>query len=317
MKLTALDPIYLDKRHINKLKKIGQVLIFEDLPKNKDELLERIKDADIVITASVNIDSEVIRQCKSLKLLCLACSGYNRIDIKTCNKLGITVTNTPYYATGAVSEHTFALLLSLIKKIRESDQHVRAGGFQRKAFRLLQLEGKVFGIVGTGKIGSRVARIANCFGCRIIANTLHPSYERAKEIGVTYVELPELLKESDIISLHVPLNSSTIDLINYKEFKFMKKKPILINTSRGKVINHRALVWALSKRVISGAGLDVLPFEPPNKEDQLFKFPNIVFSPHVAFCTPEALKNCADTVLDNIESFINGNPKNKVTSCQE
>jgi len=189
---------------------------------------------------------------------------------------------------------------------------VRSGRFNQKDLYLLQLSGKVFGIIGTGKIGSRVARIADSFGCKVIATTLHPSVERGRRLGVKYVELTSLLKESEIISLHVPLTPSTVDLISYKEFSLMKKKPILINTSRGKVINHRALVQALSKGIISGAGLDVLPYEPPHKGDPLLKFSNVIFSPHNAFCTPEALENCADTVIANIESFINGRLKNRV-----
>lgn len=314
MKLIILDPIYFNKKHINKLRKIGQVLIFDDLPKTKDEVLQRVKDADIIITASVDISGEILEQCKSLKMICLACSGYNRIDLDTCNELGIVVTNVPSYATEAVAEHTFTLLLALMKKIKEGDQHVRRGRFNREELHLLQLNGKVFGIVGTGRIGTQVARIANSFGCKVIANTLHPSLERAKKIGVSYVTLGKLLRESNIISLHVPLNPSTINLINYKEFRLMKKNPILINTSRGKVINYDALVEALSKGSISGAGLDVLPYEPPQKGDTLLRFPNVVFSPHNAFCTPEALENCADTIISNIESFINAKPTNVVSN---
>ena len=314
MKLTILDPIYFNKNHIDKLKKIAQVLIFDDLPKTKDEILQRIKDADIIITASVDINGEILKQCERLKLICLACSGYNRVDLDTCDDLGIIVTNIPSYATEAVAEHALALLLALMKKIREGDKHVRRGRFNRKELRLLQLNGKIFGIIGTGRIGGRVAKIANSFGCKVIATTLHPSIERAKKLGVRYVKLAELLRESHIISLHAPLNASTIDLISYKEFRLMKKKPILINTSRGKVINHDALVQALSKGSIAAAGFDVLPHEPPQKGDPLLKFSNVVFSPHNAFCTPEALENCAGTIVDNIESFINGRTMNKVSN---
>lgn len=314
MKLTVLHPAHFRKSHIDRLRKIGRVSIFKDLPDSNEEILSRIKDAEIIITSSVNIGKDIIDKCRSLRMISLACSGYNRIDIKACNKAGIIVTNAPDYSTEAVSEHVFALLLSLIKKIRETDRLVRQGIFDRRAFKLSQLKGKIFGIIGTGRIGSRVAKLANCFGCKVIANTLHPSLKRTKEIGVKYVKLPFLLKNSDIISLHIPLNSSTADLIGRKEFDCMKKRPILINTSRGKIINHDALVRALSKKLISGAGLDVLPYEPPAKGDALLKFPNVVFSPHNAFCTPEAINSCADIVVENIESFIKGLPKNKVTA---
>lgn len=275
--------------------------------------MQRIKDADIVITASVDINGKIIKQCKSLKLVCLACSGHNRIDIDACNELGIVVTNVPSYATDSVGEHTFALLLTLIKKMREGDQNVRRGRFNRRDFCLTELKGKVFGIIGTGRIGSRVAKIANSFGCKVIANTLHPTIERGRQLGVQYMGLTNLLKQSDVISLHIPLNESTVDLINYKEFRIMRKRPILINTSRGKVINHKALVSALSKGLISAAGLDVLSYEPPSRNnDSILRFSNVVFSPHNAFCTPESLEKCAETVVANIESFVNGSPKNIV-----
>ena len=187
---------------------------------------------------------------------------------------------------------------------------MRSGRFDRKEFRLLQLSHKVFGIIGTGRIGSRVARIANCFNCKIIAHTLHPSVERGRKLGVRYVKFRNLLKESDIISLHIPLNKSTANLISYKEFSLMVKRPILINTSRGKIINHKALIRALERSLISGAGLDVFPDEPPRQNDPLLKFSTLVFSPHNAFCTTEALERCADTVLTNIASFINDTPQN-------
>jgi lactate dehydrogenase-like 2-hydroxyacid dehydrogenase len=317
MKLIILDPIYFHKEHINRLKKIGKVLMYKTAPKRKKEILRRIKNADVVVTASININGKIIMQCKSLKMICLACSGYNRIDIDACEDLGIAVTNVPSYATDPVAEHTFALLLSLMKKIREADCHVRKGRFNRRDFCLTQLKGKVFGIIGTGRIGSRVAKIANTFGCRVIANTLRPSIKRGKQMRVKYMRLTKLLIQSDIISLHVPLNESTIDLIHYKEFSNMRKRPILINTSRGKIINHSALVNALSKSLISGAGLDVLPYEPPKKDDPILQFNNVVFSPHNAFCTPEALEKCAETVVANIESFIKGKPKNMINQPKE
>lgn len=313
MKLIVLDPLYLNKRHISKLKKIGRTKVYKTFPNSEKEILQRIKNANIVITFSPKFNGELLQQCRSLKMLCLACSGCDRVDIDACNKLGIIVTNVPSYATEAVAEHTFALLLTLMKKIREGDQRVRRGDFNRKVIYLSQLYGKVFGIIGTGRIGSLVVKIANCFGCKAIATTLHPSIDRENRLGVKYVDLDDLLRESDIISLHLPLTPLTDDLINFKEFSLMKKRPILINTSRGKIINHSALVQALSKDMISGAGLDVLPpYEPPQKEDLLLRFPNVVFSPHNAFCTPEALEHRANIVIANIEAFIKGEPQNMV-----
>ncbi len=317
MKLVILDPIYFHERHIERLKQFGGVLIYNDLPRNNKEILDRIKDSDVIITASVDLNGEVLKQCRRLKLICLACSGYDRIDIDSCDRLGIKVANVPFYATEAVAEHTFALLLAIMKRIKAGDERVHRGVFSRKGLIPMQLKGKVFGILGTGRIGCRVAKIANCFECNVIATTLHPSVERAEKIGVKYVDLETLLKESDIISIHVSLNPSTIDLLGFQEFSLMKKNPILINTSRGKVINHRALVQALSKEIIFGAGLDVLPYEPPLKHDPLLRFPNVVITPHNAFRTPEALEDRADTVVANIESFVEGKPKNVIYNLNQ
>ncbi|KPK99045.1 MAG: hypothetical protein AMJ95_01120 [Omnitrophica WOR_2 bacterium SM23_72] len=311
MKLVVLDPVYFNEQHISELKRLGEIIRYNDFPKT-NKVFHRIKEANIIITASAHINSYLLRNCKFLKMICLASTGYDRIDIETANELGITVTNVPNYAIDAVAEYTFALILVLLKKIREGDRHVRYGEFDWRKFQGIQLKGKVFGIIGTGAIGSRVAQIANCFGCDVVANTLHPSFERERELRVKYTTLETFLKVSDIISLHIPLNASTISLISYKEFEQMEKRPILINTSRGEIIKHDALVWALSKGLISGAGLDVLPYELPRKKSLLFKFQNVVFSPHTAFHTTEALNKCADIVIENIKSFIKGSPQNLI-----
>lgn len=295
------------------LKSMGQVVKYETMPVSEDEALSRIKEADIVVTASFGISERILKQCHSLKMICLACAGYECVDLEACNISGVVVSNIPSYATEAVAEHVFALLLSLMKKTREGDQRVRDGNLDRKGLGLSQLAGKVFGIIGTGRIGSHVARIANSFGCRVIATALHPGPERGKSLGVEYVDFETLLKESDVISIHVPLDRQTVDFIGHNEFRLMRKKPILINTARGKLINHGALVRALSEDMISGAGLDVLPYKSTDKETSLLRFSNVIFSPHNAFCTPEALENRAVTIIANIKSFIAGKPANIVS----
>lgn len=316
MKLAVLGPVYLDKRHIFELEALGKLVMYEG-PGVFFKSAGGIKDADIIISAEAGVNGRIIRQCRHLKLICAASTGYDHIDIKTAGELGIAVTNTPEYAADAVAEHTFALTLAILRKLCEADRRMRAAWFDRKGLRGSQLTGKTFGVIGTGAAGSRVARIANCFGCDTVAFTLNPSLEREKRLGLKYLDLDALLKTSDVISLHIPLNNSTKGMIDRKEFALMRKKPVLINTSREGIIRYRALTEALSKGLISGVGLDT----PPNsfflRRYLLFKFRNIVFSPHTAFYTSEALNKCADTVVENIKSFIKGKPRNLVNKGRD
>lgn len=315
MKIVILDSVYFDDYHMEQLENIGEVVSYTDVASSDAQILSRIKDADIVITASTNISGHILYDCVSLKVISLASTGYNRIDINAANDLGIIVTNTPSYSTPAVAEQTFALLLALLKKVRKSDQYVRNGGYDWRKIRLTQLEGMTFGIVGLGAIGSRVAHIANCFGCKVIASTTCHSWSKLVNNNIVRLfKLDELFAESDIISLHIPLKATTEGLINYRAFDQMKKKPVLINTSRGKIINYDALINALTNGKISGVGLDVFPHEPPEKDDPLLKFSNAVFSPHIAFHTVKSLRKCADIVLSNISAFIEGRPENVVNN---
>lgn len=311
MKLAVLDPVYFERQHISELRTLGDIVRYSNRPRFL-EVFQSVKEADIIITAETSVDGNMLRRCKFLKLVCVASTGYDHVDIKTASELGVTVTNVPGYATDAVAEHTFALILALLRKICLGDRHMRRGEFRRKKFQGTQLKGKTFGIIGTGAIGARVAQLANCFGCNVVASTLNPSIEREKRLGLKYVSFDTLLKVSDVISLHIPLNHLTKRMIGYKEFTQMEKKPILINTSRKGIIIYDALVKALSKGLISGAGLDALPRSFFLRKHLLFKFQNVIFSPHVAFYTHEALNKCADTIVDNIKSFIKGEPKNLV-----
>ena len=314
VKIVVLDWVYFERCHMERLRSFGKLVVYDDIANTDVEVIRRINEADIVITASTNISRHILYNCQSLKMISLACTGHNRIDINAAIELGINVTNVPSYATSAVAEHTFALLFALLKKIKESDHYVRNGRYDWREIRIDQLEGKTFGIIGFGRIGSRVANIANCFRCEVVANTPHPPFiELAKLNKVRFLGLDELLAESHIISLHVPLNPRTEGLIGYREFAQMKKTPILINTARGKVIHYDALINALVTEKISGVGLDVLPSEPLQKDDPLLKFPNAVFSPHIAFYTIESLKKCADIVLSNIVGFVEGRLRNVVS----
>jgi D-3-phosphoglycerate dehydrogenase len=220
------------------------------------------------------------------------------------------VTHVPSYATEAVAEHTFTLLLAATRKLYSADRHVREGNFDWRPFGGVELLGKTLGIIGTGSIGCRVAEIAETFKMRILAYDKYPNMKKAEEMGMSYVDMHTLLKESDFVTLHVTLSAETERLIGKKEIEAMKNGAILINTSQGKIIDEEALIAALKSGKISFAGLDVFEEEPPAKNNPLFKLDNVILSPHIGFHTVEAKKRCTDICIDNVVKFLEGHPQN-------
>ena len=310
MKIVVVDHIYLEEQHIEKLQSIGDLEIFEDLPKTPDELKERIKGADIVIVGWSNLTREVINSAEKLKMVSIWATTCHYVDLDTAMERGIVVTHVPGYATEAVAEHVFALLLASIRKLPLADKHVRRGDFDWRPFRGIELAGKTLGIIGTGLIGCRVAEIGKAFKMRILAFDKYPNMKKAEEIGMKYVGLQTLLKESDIVTLHIPLTSETERLIGEKEIETMKNGAVIINTSQGRVIDEKALIDALESGKLSFAGLDVFEEEPPAKDNPLFKIDNTILSPHCGFHTVEAVKRCTDICIDNVVKFLEGRPQN-------
>jgi D-3-phosphoglycerate dehydrogenase len=310
MKIVVVDHVYLEKEHIQKLESMGYLEVFGEPPKTSDELKERIKSADIVIVGWTDLTKSVIDSARRLKMISIWATTCHYADLKAAKERGIVVTHVPGYATESVAEHTFALLFAAVRKLTQADKHVRNGGFDWRPFGGVELYGKTLGVVGTGSIGLRVAEIARVFNMHVLGFDKYPNERKAKEAGIEYVDLPTLLKESDFVTLHVTLTSETEGLIGRKEIEAMKKGPVIINTSQGKVIDERALADALRSGKISYAGLDVLEKEPPNKDNPLFKLDNVVFSPHIGFHTVEAKKRCSDICIDNVVKFLEGHPQN-------
>ena len=310
MKIVVVDHVYLEREHIKKLRSIGDLEVFRDPPKTPDELEERIKAADIVIVGWSDLTKDMIDSVKKLKMISIWATTCHYADLSVAKEKGIVVTHVPGYATEAVAEYTFALLLAGIRKLRLADKHVRKGDFDWRPFRGAELHGKTLGIIGTGSVGCRVAEIAKVFKMQILAYDKYPNMKKAEEIGMKYVDLYTLLKESDFITLHVTLTSETERLIDRKEIKAMKKGAVIINTSQGKVIDEKALIDALKSGRISSAGLDVFEEEPPSKDNPLFKLENTILSPHVGFHTIEAAKRCTDICIDNVVKFLEGRPQN-------
>jgi D-3-phosphoglycerate dehydrogenase len=310
MKIVVVDHVYLEKEHIEKLRSTGDLEIFSEPPKTSDELKERIKSADIVIVGWSDLTKNIINSAKKLKMVSIWATTCHYADLEAAKERGIVVTHVPSYATEAVAEYVFALLLAAIRRLPSADKHVRKGDFDWRPFGGVELYGKTLGIIGTGAIGCRVAEIAKVFKMQILGYDKYPNLKKAEETGMKYVDLYTLLKESDFITLHVTLTSETERLIGEKEIEALKKGAVIINTSQGKVIEEKALVDALKSGKISFAGLDVFEEEPPAKDSPLFKLDNVILSPHIGFNTVEAAKRCTDICIDNVMKFLEGHPKN-------
>ncbi len=313
MKITVLDKISftigdIDLSPINKL---GVVEYYDVL--SPSEVKQVLKDTDIVVCNKTVFDKEMILSLPKLKYIGLTATGYNNVDIEYANKRGITVCNVPNYSTVDVAQHVFAFLLHYANKISEYDNSVKDGDWLKsKTFcyfdtPIVELYNKTMGIVGFGNIGKKVANIASAFGMKVLV------YSRTKKQSeYEFCSKEELFKRSDFISLHCPLNEETSRLINKETLALMKPTSVLINTSRGGVIDEYALKEALEQGKIKHALLDVLTIEPMNKDCPLIGVKNVTFTPHVAWAPVECRQRLVEIVAQNVKAFIDGNPQNVV-----
>jgi D-3-phosphoglycerate dehydrogenase len=289
-----------------KLKTLGEVQIYLDKAKTQEELIERIKEAEVVINirAYTHLNAEVLASCRNLRLISVWGTGTDNVDLESARKLGITVTNTPGANALSVAEHTIAILLSLARQIPLLDREVRSGNWPR--VEMVQLNGKVLGLFGLGAIGRHVARMAKGLGMDVIAWTFHPSPERAKVSGVRFVTKEELLRRSDVVSLHLPLTDVTRGFLKKEDFDSMKPTAFFVNTARAGLIEPEALYEALRSKKISGAALDAYDQEPIPPGHPLTMLRNVVFTPHNAGMTPEAIINGLTMAVENVETFLAG-----------
>ncbi|MDR3425918.1 MULTISPECIES: 2-hydroxyacid dehydrogenase [Silvimonas] len=269
------------------------------------------------------LDRAVLQEMARLNVrhVALRCAGFNGVDLAAAAEFGVTVTRVPAYSPEAVAEHVFALLLTLVRKTHRAYQRIREGNFSLDGLVGFNLHGRTFGVIGAGKIGVAAMKIAKGFGCRVLAYDRFPSAERAAEIGCEFVDMDTLLGQSDIVSLHAPLTPETQHLINATTLKKMKQGSVIINTSRGGLIDTKALIKALKTGQLFGVGLDVYEYEEgvffedlsheALKDDMLARlttFPNVMITSHQGFLTDEALAAIAHTVLENITAYQNGQP---------
>jgi D-lactate dehydrogenase len=325
MKIVFFETEDWEKEIIKKeLGKHKLIFFKEDLDEKN---VSKVSDADILcVFIYSDIDRKILDKFKNLKAIVTKSTGFDHIDVKKCKERGILVFNVPHYGENTVAEHTFALILALAKNLMKSCDRTRKGNFSFEGLRGFDLMGKTLGIIGMGRIGGHVAKIANGFDMRVIASSPRRHKELEKKFGFKYVTLDYLLKNSDIITLHAPYNKETHHMLNSKNMMKIKKGAYLINAARGGLVDTRALLKALDKKILAGAGLDVLEEEELLKEKKhkgltrkereslienhkLLKYCNVVITPHNAFNTKGALSRILNTTIENIKSVISGKIK--------
>jgi glycerate dehydrogenase len=282
------------------------------------QVVERAKDATILINNKVQLTADILAQLPNLKLVAIAATGTDCVDKKFCREHAIPITNIRGYAAATVPEHTMALILALQRNLVAYRQDVIAGEWQKSGrfcffnHPIHDLSGKNLGVIGEGALGQGVARLARAFGMR----TMFAAHKHSTGWGPLYTPWTEVMERADVITLHTPLIESTRNLIGYAEFKQMKRKPIIVNTSRGGLVVEEDMERALDEGLIRGIGFDVTIPEPPPADSVIMRLasrPNVIITPHIAWASDEAQQALVDQLFENIENFLAGHPTNLVT----
>jgi len=313
MKISFLEPLGISNEKLKETVEsvIGrehEVVYHKDRNEDENELIKRSKDAECVVFSNIAFRKNVIDACPKLKLIVVAFTGVDLVDIDYCKEKGIRVCNCAGYSTVAVADLVFAFAIDLSRNVLQCNDVIRAGG-TKAGLVGFELEGKTLGVVGTGAIGLRVINIAKAFGMKVCA------YSRTKKeiTGVKYVSFDELLKESDIVTVHVPQTKETIGMFGKNEFKTMKKGALFINLARGPIVDSNALADALNEGHIAGAAVDVFEKEPPiDSNHVLLKAKNLIATPHIAFASEQAFEKRAKIVADNIDGWLKDKPINVI-----
>ena len=317
LKICVLDAKTLGEDvDLSAWRELGEVIVYDTTaPEN---VVERIKNCEIIITNKVVLNRTNLRHAPQVKLICLTATGTNNIDLEYARSQNITVTNVAGYSTHSVVQHTFAMLFYLLESLAYFDGYVKSGQYARNNIfthldrHFWQIHGKTWGIIGLGAIGRKVAQVAQAFGCQVIyystsGKNRHPDYMR--------VDLPELLQKADVVSIHAPLNEHTLNLLTYKNLQLMQPHAVLLNLGRGGIVNEADLAKILDEGRIGAAGLDVLTQEPIDSGNPLLKIKQperVLITPHIAWASREARSTLVKEVANNIESFLKGTPINMV-----
>ncbi|MDD3647013.1 MAG: NAD(P)-dependent oxidoreductase [Candidatus Dojkabacteria bacterium] len=322
MQISITDNVALKPSHVRSLCRKGiSVEYYESIPENKEELISRLKNAQIGVFDLVSkIDKEVIDVCSKLKCLITSSTGFHNIDVEYARKRGIAVCNCPGVFSQSVAEFVFSMVISLCRNTKQIAELAQAGVWAFNLFCGTEIKGKTFGVIGAGNIGSRVIKIGQGLGMEILAHTAHPSKERANELRLeSFVSLDQLLRKSDFVSVHIPLNSSTRLLIDQSKLNLMKHSAIFINTSQHEIVDMDYLYKMLLTEMIGGVGLDTIRIHPRDYKKSpiylwgIMNMPNAIVTSDIAWYTKEGLERLAEMVLKNIFGYIKGKPINLVS----
>ena len=314
MKISLIEPLGVSEDLIAKLSATflteGHIFnYYNEKPENAEELIRRSQNSDIVMLANTPYPGTIMRQNPKLKMLSVAFTGIDHIDLNYCRNKNITICNSANYSNQSVAELSVCLTLTLYRSILACNTATRISktGAQLTG---MEISGKTVGIIGTGKIGLQTARLFQAFGARVIGYSRSAS-SQATALGITYYSLEELLRISDIVSLHIPSTPETYHLLNQSRLSLMKDSSILINCARGPVVDNTALAEALKAKKIAGAGIDVYDMEPPLSLDYpLLSAPNTVLTPHIAYATKESMNRRAEIVFENVRLYLKAQPQN-------
>lgn len=317
MKIVILEASCLgDDINFTSFEQFGEVKVY--LNTTKEEMPERIKDAEVVIGNKLPFCEETLKDAKKLRLICLAATGINNLDGGYLKERGIAAYHVAGYSTDAVAQHTFALLFYLLEKLSYYDHYVKSGSYMKSesfshfAEKFMELSGKTWGIIGMGAIGRKVADIAHAFGCKIVC---YSASGKKYDTEYEQVSWEELLEKADILSIHAPLNRYTENLMTMDAFKKMKKSSLLLNVARGPIVNEKDLADALEQGEIAGAGLDVLSVEPMLPENPLARIQDsrkLLITPHIAWAATETRKRCVEMTAENVGRFLRKDDTNRV-----
>lgn len=316
MKIKLIEPLGVEENVIRQLatkfKDMGhEFCYYSNKTTDVDELKKRVCDANILMIANNPLPNEVISEAEKLEMISVAFTGIDHIGKEAIREKEIMVCNSAGYSNDSVAELVIGLTIDLLRNISTCNQVTRNGG-TIKGLVGSELKGKTIGIIGTGKIGLTVAKLYKAFGCKLIGFTPHPS-EAGKEIGIQYMSIEEVMSQSDIVTLHLPLKDSTRGFISRERLSLMKETAIIINCARGPVVDNKALAEFLNEGLIAGAGIDVFDMEPPIPSDYvILSAKNTILTPHVAFATKESMIKRAEIVFENVVKYLEGNPQNKM-----
>ena len=308
------DPVQIQgSPELDRLTPYGRVRLYADRPSTLQEQVDRARGAEVIINSRsmVKWPAEALRALPKLRMITVCGIGTDAIDVEVASELGVTVCNQPGRTSGVVAEHIFGLMFAAAKRAAFQTAELKAGRWTRMDNVLLQ--GKTLGVIGTGNVGSEVARLANAVGMNVVAWTFHPSSERADRLGVRFVELDELLRTSDVVSLSVTLTPDTEGMIGERELALMRPGAVLVNGGRGRLVDTDALVRALSSGHLAGAALDVFDVEPLPPDHPILACQQVVLTPHLADQTPEGMELLNSGAVDNVIAFLEGRPQNAVT----